>query len=149
MLCPMPTSGRGIWSLFKFIIWRRSREWSIQLGSLPRRSSFRIPLWPCCATSAIQMLLIRNLRFARRFCRSSHNGSYSSFGKPHACAPIMVISPGWGVGLSIGMYCFTARWRISSCSWSVALGYSRICWVGTLCSTILKRVADILAANEN
>lgn len=61
-----------------------------------------------------------------------------TFGNPLACAPMIVTSPGCGFGLSSGMYCFTARESVSSCSLAVAAGYSRIYWLGRTCSTTRK-----------
>lgn len=48
------------------------------LRSLPSLCSFKTPLWPCHATSAIQMPRMLT-PFWRHACnKSSHNGSYSS-----------------------------------------------------------------------
>lgn len=51
------------------------------LRSLPNSCSFIIPLWPCWAMSAIQILRILNPCCLERARRSSHSGSYSSYEK--------------------------------------------------------------------
>lgn len=139
----------------------------INIRSFPKRFSLSTPLCPWCATSAIQILLIRNPFILDRAWISSQRGSYSSYsrlrcqtgwlwlwlrstvaidrqtlGKPLACAAMMVTSPRCGLGLSRGIYCFTAKWRVSSCSFAVAPGYSLICWHGTTCSTMRKGPED-------
>ena len=56
----------------------------------------------------------------------------------------MVTSPGFGVWLSRGMYCFTDSWRTSSCEFAVALGYSRMCWASHVCSLTMNDDAILL-----
>lgn len=56
----------------------------------------------------------------------------------------MVTSPGCGLGLSRGIYCFTARFKVSSWLLAVAPGYSRMCWLGTACSTMRNGEDDML-----
>lgn len=60
--------------------------------------------------------------------------------KPFAWDAMMVMSPGFGFGLSFGMYCFTASWSNSSCECAVARGYSLMCWPSATCSLMLNRV---------
>lgn len=60
----------------------------------------------------------------------------------------MVMSPGFGFGLSFGVYCFTASWSTSSCECAVARGYSRMCWASTTCSLMLKMVDIVLSLGE-
>jgi hypothetical protein len=71
------------------------------------------------------------------------HGHWSTFGKPLACPPIIVTSPGFGAWLSSGTYCLIAS--LSSSSWpsAVAPGYSRICDVVSVCSCTLK--SDIVS----
>lgn len=104
------------------------------IRSFPNRSSFKIPLPPCHATSAIQIPRTRIPKPPSTSTKSSHNGSYSSLTKPLACEARMVTSPGCGCGLFLGMYCLKHRWRISSCELAVARGYSRMCWASMVCS---------------
>lgn len=49
-----------------------------------------------------------------------------------------MISPGFGSGLSLGMYCFTDSWRTCSCECAVARAYSLMCWPSTTCSLMSK-----------
>ncbi|QSS52310.1 hypothetical protein I7I53_07909 [Histoplasma capsulatum var. duboisii H88] len=57
----------------------------------------------------------------------------------------MVISPGFGLGLSIGTYCLTDSHKVSSCSVAIARGYSLICWQGERCS-ITQNGPDIIVS---
>ena len=56
-----------------------------------------------------------------------------AFGKPQPCAPITVISPGPGLGLSIGVYCLSTSFSLAS-ELTVASGYSRTCCPSITCS---------------
>lgn len=75
-------------------------------------------------------------------------GSDFTFTKPLACDAMMVMSPGFGFGLSFGIYCFTASWSTSSCECAVARGYSRICWASTTCSLMSNMVDMVLPLGE-
>lgn len=54
------------------------------------------------------------------------------------------MSPADGVGLSCGMYCFTASWRGDSLPLRVARGYWRMCEQGIVCSFMAKIEVDIV-----
>jgi len=126
MLCSIPMICLGISLPFRTIIWR-SRAWSFQPGSFPSPSSLiKLPV-PWCATSAVQILLILHPDFCALLVRYSHRSSYSSFGMPFAWVLTAVTSPGTGLGLSVGMYCFTARYNMSSWVSTVAWGKSLMC----------------------
>jgi hypothetical protein len=69
-----------------------------------------------------------------------------TLGKPLACAPMIVTSPGCGFGLSRGIYCLTANRTVSSCANAKARTYSLIYCPSTTCSLTLKYCGDMLAA---
>lgn len=54
------------------------------------------------------------------------------------------MSPGFGFGLSFGMYCFTDSLRTSSCECAVARAYSRMCWPSMTCSLMSNTVEVVM-----
>lgn len=120
----------------------------IYLRSFPSLSSFSTLLQPWCTTSAIQMLLILKPNRSHLCMSSSHKGSYSSFGKPFACAAIMVMSPDFGLVFLSGVYCLTAIYSTSSWVVAVARGKPRICDAGILCSSIRKNWEDMIEGDQ-
>lgn len=84
-------------------------------------------------TISILLILCFEGRRNARSCESGSGGSgprhfvSHTLGKPFAWAARIVISPGCGLGLSNGIYCFTARCKGSSWSLAVAPGYSLMC----------------------
>lgn len=53
-----------------------------------------------------------------------------TFGNPVPWAPIIVTSPGLGLGLLVGVYFLTASFKGASCV-DVDRGYSRMYWLST------------------
>lgn len=77
--------------------------------------------------------LVEFLWYIVNVCASHVYYLWLTFGKPLACAPMMVRSPGCGSGLSSGVYCLMAKCRTSSWVSAVALANSRICAQGKVC----------------
>lgn len=50
-----------------------------------------------------------------------------TLGKPFACPPMIVTSPGFGFGLLSGIYCLTTNFGTSSSPFAVAVAYSLVC----------------------
>ena len=75
------------------------------------------------------------------------NGDLFTTGNPFACELSIVMSPSWGEGLFLGVYCLTCIRHAGSFG-EALMKPSRICWQGTMCSLTIKFVLLILQAKN-
>ena len=68
----------------------------------------------------------------------------NTFGNAFACAAMMVISPGFGLALSSGVYCLIASCKTSFSCVAVALGKLRIWEALIVCSSKRKNCEDMV-----
>ena len=68
-------------------------------------------------------------------------------GNPFACELSIVMSPSFGEGLFLGMYCLACI-RHAGSSGELLMKPSRMCWQGTICPLMIKFVLLMLLLNQ-